>query len=148
MDIRSFRKDYKSPVLRKESLDQNPIKQFELWFTEACNADIREPNAMSLATVSPENQPSQRTVLLKIFDHRGFVFFTNYNSRKAQHISQNPRVSLLFTWIPLERQVTVSGAASKISAVESARYFATRPRESQLGAWISNQSSVLSSATF
>ncbi len=112
---------------------------------EACEANIREPNAMSLATVSPEGKPSIRTVLLKIFDHRGFVFFTNYNSRKARHISHNAQVSLLFPWIPLERQVAITGTAARISTVESARYFATRPRESQLGAWISNQSAPLSS---
>ncbi len=145
MDIHSLRKDYKSPVLRKKNLCRDPFRQFELWFTEACNKDVHEPNAMTLATVSTEGQPSQRTVLLKIFDQRGFVFYTNYNSRKAREIACNPQVSLLFPWVPMERQVTITGTAAAISPVESARYFATRPRESQLGAWISNQSDILNS---
>ena len=145
MDIKGFRKDYKSPVLQKHMLHPDPLKQFALWFNDACNKNIAEPNAMSLATVNAAGHPSLRTVLLKFFDINGFVFFTNYNSRKAKEMAENPNVSLLFPWITLERQVTVMGVASKITATESAKYFASRPRESQIGAWISNQSSIITS---
>ncbi|KAF4531329.1 hypothetical protein B566_EDAN019436 [Ephemera danica] len=106
---------------------------------------MAEPNAMTLATVAADGQPTLRTVLLKVFDHRGFVFFTNYGSRKARQIAENHQVALLFPWVKLARQVVLTGLAEKISTAESARYFASRPRESQLGAWISQQSSVLSS---
>ncbi len=145
MDIKGFRKDYKSPVLKKHMLAPDPFKQFELWFNDACNNNIAEPNAMTLATVNAAGHPSQRTVLLKLFDIEGFVFFTNYKSRKAKEMAENSNVSLLFPWIPLERQVTVMGVASKVTATESAKYFASRPRESQIGAWISNQSSIITS---
>jgi pyridoxamine 5'-phosphate oxidase len=126
-------------------LDPDPFRQFEQWFTEACQAELAEPNAMSLATVGADGQPTLRTVLLKLFDHNGFIFFTNYSSRKAQQITENQRVSLLFPWIRMARQVAITGIAEKISTAESARYFASRPRDSQMGAWISQQSSVLSS---
>ncbi|WP_028585041.1 pyridoxamine 5'-phosphate oxidase [Desulfogranum mediterraneum] len=145
MDIKGLRKDYQSPVIYKDMLDHDPFKQFAVWFKEACERKITEPNAMSLATATPDGQPSQRTVLLKIFDGEGFVFFTNYASAKARQIQANPQVSLLFPWIEMERQVSITGTAAKISTMESAKYFASRPRESQLGAWISNQSSLLSS---
>ena len=145
MDIKGFRKDYKSPVLKKHMLAPDPFKQFELWFNDACNNNIAEPNAMTLATVNAAGHPSQRTVLLKLFDIDGFVFFTNYKSRKAKEMAENSHVSLLFPWIPLERQVTVMGVASKVTATESAKYFASRPRASQIGAWISNQSSIITS---
>lgn len=145
MDIKGFRKDYKSPVLHKSALHQDPFIQFEQWFKDACDKGIPEPNAMSLATVNAKGSPGLRTVLLKFFDHNGFVFFTNYTSRKARDISRNPHVSLLFPWVGLERQVVICGVAEKVSTAESARYFATRPRDSQLGAWISKQSSVISS---
>lgn len=145
MDIIKLRKDYTSPVLSREMLDPDPFRQFEQWFSEACKAELPEPNAMSLATVSTDGQPTLRTVLLKLFDRNGFVFFTNYSSRKAQQIAENQRVALLFPWIKLARQVAITGIAEKINAAESARYFASRPRDSQLGAWISQQSSVLSS---
>ncbi len=145
MKIDGIRKDYKSPALKKEMLNTNPFKQFEQWFTTANNGSIPEPNAMTLATVSPDGQPTLRTVLLKLFDEKGFVFFTNFQSSKARQIEQNPKVALLFPWITQERQVSITGIATKISTVESAKYFATRPHESQLGAWISQQSSVISS---
>ena len=145
MDIKELRKEYASPVLSREMLDPDPIRQFEQWFSDACKADLSEPNAMSLATVGTDGQPTLRTVLLKLFDHNGFVFFTNYSSRKAQQIAENQHVALLFPWVKLARQVAITGIAEKISAVESARYFASRPRDSQLGAWISQQSTVLSS---
>ncbi|MDR2550504.1 MAG: pyridoxamine 5'-phosphate oxidase [Desulfobulbus sp.] len=145
MDIKGLRKEYTNPVLTREMMAPDPFDQFTAWFNEACAAGLIEPNAMTLATVDAEGQPSLRTVLLKIFDRDGFVFFTNYQSRKARQIGENNRVALLFPWIGLARQVTVTGRAEKISMAESARYFASRPRSSQLGAWISRQSSVLSS---
>jgi pyridoxamine 5'-phosphate oxidase len=145
MDISDFRKEYQKGGLRRADLLPEPVAQFGTWFSQACDAGLHEPNAMALATVAPNGQPSQRTVLLKYFDAGGFVFFTNYESRKAREIALNPQVSLLFPWITLERQVIVLGRAEKISALESLKYFASRPRESQLGAWVSQQSSVVGS---
>ncbi|MDY6899739.1 MAG: pyridoxamine 5'-phosphate oxidase [Cyanobacteriota bacterium] len=145
MDIGNFRKEYALNGLRGKDLNPNPFKQFELWFQQACDANLPEPNAMSLATVSVQAQPSQRMVLLKYFDRKGFVFFTNYESKKAQQITENSQVSLLFFWVALERQVQILGNAVKISTAESIKYFATRPRGSQIGAWCSQQSSVISS---
>lgn len=145
MKVNGLRKEYKSPVLHRISLSPDPLEQFTNWFSAACKANIPEPNAMHLATVSPEGQPYQRTVLLKYFDGSGFVFFTNYSSRKAEHIANNNQVSLLFTWFTLERQIAITGTAEKIPTRESAKYFATRPRNSQLGAWISRQSTAISS---
>ncbi len=145
MDIHQLRKDYQNDALHREMLAADPMVQFEVWFQQACSAQLPEPNAMTLATVGTDNQPSLRTVLLKLYDENGFVFFTNYGSRKAREIAENHQVALLFPWIPLARQVTITGMAEKISTAESARYFASRPRESQLGAWISRQSSILSS---
>lgn len=145
MDIKGLRKEYANPVLNREMLASDPFDQFASWFNEACAAELPEPNAMTLATVGSDGQPTLRTVLLKLFDRSGFVFFTNYSSRKARQITENQHVALLFPWIKLARQVAVTGIAEKISAAESARYFASRPRDSQLGAWISKQSSVLTS---
>ena len=145
MDISDFRQEYTQAGLRREQLNPDPFEQFELWFQQACTASLPEPNAMSLATVSPAGEPAQRIVLLKYFDRQGFVFFTNYESKKARHINDNSHVSLLFFWIALERQVQISGSAVKISAAESLQYFATRPRGSQIGAWCSQQSSIISS---
>ena len=145
MDIKGLRKEYANPVLTREMLDPDPYGQFERWFQETCNAGLSEPNAMTLATVGADGQPTLRTVLLKLFDRDGFVFYTNYGSRKAQQIAVNSRVALLFPWVKLARQVAVTGVAEKVSLAESARYFASRPHESQLGAWISQQSAVLSS---
>ena len=145
MDIHQLRKDYQNEALRREMLAADPMEQFANWFQEACTAQLLEPNAMTLATVDAQHQPSLRTVLLKFYDEHGFVFFTNYGSRKAQEIAANSRVALLFPWIALARQVSITGTAEKISTAESARYFASRPRDSQLGAWISRQSSILGS---
>ena len=145
MDIKGLRKEYANPVLTREMLDPDPYGQFERWFQETCNAGLSEPNAMTLATVGADGQPTLRTVLLKLFDHDGFVFYTNYGSRKARQIAENSRVALLFPWVKLARQVAVTGVAEKVSLAESARYFASRPHESQLGAWISQQSAVLTS---
>lgn len=145
MDITGLRKDYQNLPLRKDMLAPNPLHQFEQWFVDASQSGQTEPNAMTLATAGMDGMVSQRTVLLKFFDERGFVFFTNYGSRKARQIAENPRVSLLFAWIGLARQVAICGTAEKISAMESARYFSSRPHDSQLGAWISRQSSIISS---
>lgn len=145
MDLSEFRKEYTDRGLRREDLAADPMVQFERWFQQAVELKLHEPNAMSLATVDSASRPLLRTVLLKYFDTNGFVFFTNYQSRKAKHIAENPQVSLLFPWVILERQVIVQGRAEKISAAESLKYFSSRPRESQLGAWVSDQSSVISS---
>jgi pyridoxamine 5'-phosphate oxidase len=145
MDIGELRRDYAQRGLDLPDLNPDPMAQFELWFKQAQAAELLEPNAMVLSTVSPEGAPYQRTVLLKYFDRDGLVFFTNYGSRKAQHIAGNAQVALLFPWYPLERQVAIAGTASKISAAESLRYFSSRPRGSQLGAWVSQQSEIISS---
>lgn len=145
MDLSEFRKEYSSQGLHREDLNTDPVLQFEQWFKQANDLQVHEPNAMTLATISADGIPSQRTVLLKAFDEKGLVFFTNYGSRKAHHIAGNPGVCLLFPWITLERQVIVQGKAEKISAAESLKYFATRPRDSQIGAWVSNQSEIVSS---
>jgi pyridoxamine 5'-phosphate oxidase len=131
--------------LHKQDLDRNPFRQFENWFQAATKAGLHEPNAMSLATVSAKGTPSLRTVLLKVWDERGFVFFTNHESRKAQDIAANPNVALLFYWAPLNQQIRIEGTAQKVSTMESLKYFVTRPRGSQLGAWSSEQSSAISS---
>lgn len=145
VDLSDFRKEYSERGLHREDLDADPMRQFEVWFQQAVELQLHEPNAMTLATVDENQRPLQRTVLLKYFDATGFVFFTNYESRKAAQIAHNPQVCLLFPWITLERQVIVQGRAEKISTAESLRYFSSRPRESQLGAWVSSQSSVISS---
>ena len=131
--------------LKRDELDPDPFRQFQQWFTQAIDADIPEPNAMSLATVGESGQPWLRTVLLKIYDARGFVFFTNYESRKARQITGQSRVALLFPWVALGRQVKITGQAARIPLMESVKYFATRPRGSQIGAWASPQSEVITS---
>lgn len=145
MNLSDFRKEYSSKGLHREDLGDDPIQLFDRWFQQAVELQITEPNAMTLSTLAPDGFPSQRTVLLKAFDDKGFTFFTNYQSRKASHIAANPKVCLLFPWISLERQVIVQGTAEKISTAESLKYFVTRPRESQIGAWVSNQSEVITS---
>lgn len=143
MDIGELRRHYTRAELNEESLKDDPFEQFERWFKEACDAELTEPNAMVLSTVAADGQPSSRTVLLKSFDRDGFVFFTNYGSRKAREIEANAKVSLLFPWYALERQATITGTAAKISSAESLKYFLTRPRGSQIGAWVSAQSEVI-----
>lgn len=145
MDIHALRQEYTKQGLDHEDLDTNPTLQFEKWFDQACKAGIREPNAMSLATASAAGEPLVRTVLLKAFDHAGFVFYTNYESRKGVHLAENPRAALLFPWLDLERQVQVVGRVEKVSAAETVKYFMSRPYASQLGAWVSHQSSVINS---
>jgi pyridoxamine 5'-phosphate oxidase len=145
MNLADIRTDFRYGKLEREDLDADPIAQFNVWMTEACDAGIIEPTAMSLATAGADGRPLLRTVLLKGVDGRGFVFFTNLESRKARQLAENPHVSLLFPWLALERQVIVTGRADKLSATESLRYFLTRPRDSQLSAWASRQSSIISS---
>lgn len=132
-----------SEGLDSPSLQADPFKQFESWYAETCETDQPESSAMILATVDKDGQPFQRTVLLKSFDDKGFVFFTNYSSRKAQHIDVNNKVSLLFPWYSMGRQVKITGTAEKIPTAESLKYFLSRPRGSQIGAWASHQSSVV-----
>jgi pyridoxamine 5'-phosphate oxidase len=148
MDLAAFRKEYSDRGLTREELLTDPVAQFSEWFAQATELGLHEPNSMTLATVDAYGMPYQRTVLLKYFDDDGFVFFTNYASRKAKQMEQNPKVSLLFPWITLERQVIIQGNVEKISTAESLKYFASRPRESQIGAWVSNQSEVITSRKF
>jgi pyridoxamine 5'-phosphate oxidase len=145
MDPADIRRDYGQGELRRDDLDPDPIIQFDHWFKAAQNGAIKDPSAMSLATADASGEVSVRTVLLKIYDDSGFVFFTNYTSSKARQISENPRVALLFPWLHQDRQIKIRGAAERIPTQESLRYFLTRPRGSQLGAWVSAQSSVISS---
>ncbi len=145
MDLFAFREEYTRGGLSREDLDSDPFAQFRRWFDQACEANLIEPNAMTLCTAGTDGHPSARTVLLKAFDSRGFVFFTNYTGRKAGQLAENPHAALLFPWLGLERQVEVEGRVEKISTAESLKYFLSRPFGSQLGAWVSHQSSVISS---
>lgn len=140
-----FRRQAMAHGLDLAELDPDPIRQFERWFTETIATGIPEPNAMTLATATPHGRPSVRSVLLKLYDERGFVFFTNYASRKAAQIEANPQVALLFPWVALGRQVEIIGRASRVPSAESLAYFATRARGSRIGAWASPQSQVISS---
>ena len=135
-----LRKEYTSAGLTESAADPDPIAQFRRWFDTAMGADLHEPNAMTLATATPEGRPSARIVLLKGFDERGFVFYTSYEGRKSEEIEANPRCALVFYWGELERQVRVEGGVSRIPEEESDEYFGSRPRGSQLGAWASEQS--------
>ena len=144
MDVSDLRRSATGAGLEREDLDADPIVQFERWFSDACGPDRMDPNAMTLSTVDADNRPASRTVLLKYFDDRGFVFFTNLESRKASHIAANANVALLFFWRELGRQISIRGTAAKIPSAETLKYFATRPRGSQIGAWVSSQSSIIS----
>jgi pyridoxamine 5'-phosphate oxidase len=145
VDLSQFRREYLKGGMKRVELDADPVLQFSLWFEQARKTEIADPTAMILATVADNGRPSQRTVLLKYFDEKGFVFFTNFGSRKAAEIKENSKVSLLFVWLELERQVMINGIASKISTADSAKYFLTRPKESQMAAWVSSQSHPISS---
>ena len=140
-----MRREYKQNELDEHSVDANPFVQFEKWFSDAQNAQVLEPNSMLLATSGARNIPNIRAVLLKIFDERGFVFFTNYASDKAKEIEENPNVAVEFLWLDLERQVRIIGTCEKISSAESLAYFMKRSRGSQIGAWVSEQSKIISS---
>ncbi len=144
MKLSEMRVHYDRGPLREEDLCPDPFGQFLNWMRDATEAGLVEPNAMSLATVDADGRPALRTVLLKGFDERGFVFYTNLESRKAKHMAARPEVSLLFPWLPLHRQVAVNGRAERVSVAEAMAYFATRPFASQLGAWASPQSEVIS----
>lgn len=148
MNIADLRREYAESSLGKKDLDPNPIAQFGLWLDQACQAKILEPNAATLATVDPDGKPWTRTILIKGFGKEGFLFFTNYKSRKARHLAANENVSLLFPWLAIERQVIIHGRAAKISPKESLQYFRSRPKGNQIGAWASPQSQVIPSRKF
>jgi len=166
MNLSDFREDYQRGALNRAELDANPIAQFESWFRAAtgeesqgrwrkigialyklwsaiCNHRPADSNAMTLATVDKNGKPSTRTVLLKTVDERGFIFFTNYDSRKGRELAENPNAALTLFWPDLERQVCVAGSVAKLPVAESEKYFKSRPRGSQIGAWASNQSEIL-----
>jgi pyridoxamine 5'-phosphate oxidase len=143
LDPAGLRTEYKRETLDEAAVDHDPFAQFSRWFDEAVNARVPEPNAMTLATVGGDGNPSARIVLLKGVDPRGLVFFTNYDSRKARELAAGARAALLFFWPELERQVRVEGDVERVSPDESDAYFASRPRLSQIGAWASPQSSVV-----
>nr|WP_262411544.1 pyridoxamine 5'-phosphate oxidase [Halomonas utahensis] len=140
-----MRRDFESAGLERDQLDDCPFRQFEHWFDQSREAGIEDANALTLATADAEGWPTARTVLLKYFDADGFVFYTNYGSRKAKALEANPRAAMLFPWVALNRQVTIEGAVEKVSRQESLKYFTSRPEGSQLGAWVSQQSAVIES---
>lgn len=143
--ISELRADYTKQALRAADLAADPFAQFEQWFAQAEKCEVNEPNAMCLATVGADGQPSTRVVLLKGFSKKGLVFYTNYESRKAVEMEANPRVSANFLWLPLQRQVNVTGRVERVSKVEALKYFISRPLASRLGAWSSPQSKVITS---
>ena len=145
MDIFEYRNEFLKFGLDREDLKDNPFEQFGAWFKDACAAKVPEPNAMCVSTVSPDGAPSSRMVLLKSWDEKGFVFYTNYTSHKAKDLAENPKICAHFFWPELERQLKICGTACKVSAAESLRYFLSRPFGSRLGAWVSHQSSIISS---
>lgn len=142
-DLSSLRKEYLQSGIVRDDLKSSPIEQFSLWLSQAIDAEIIEPTAMSLATA--DDFIGIRTVLLKYFDEKGFVFFTNYESKKSRQIQKNPQAAILFPWLALERQVKIIGRVEKISNLESLKYFSSRPKDSQIGAWASEQSARISS---
>lgn len=145
MTIEDTRREYDYGQLSEESLRASPFDQFQLWLDQACQSSIKDPTAMTVSTIDVNGRPWHRAVLLKGFDERGFVFYTNLGSHKAQDIAQNPQASLHFPWFFLDRQVCVSGSVEQVSRTEVEHYFASRPRESQLAAWASDQSKPLAS---
>ena len=145
MSLENVREEYRLAALDEQHCEANPIVQFERWMKDAQAADSKEPNAMTLSTATPDGRPSSRVLLLKEVSDFGFVFYTSYTSRKAMELDRNPFAALTFYWPELERQVRVEGRASRVSREQSERYFRTRPRGSQLGAWASHQSEVISS---
>jgi pyridoxamine 5'-phosphate oxidase len=145
LDLAAIRKDYALSSLTERDVDPDPIRQFERWFADALSAQALEPNAMTLATATPDGVPSARIVLLKGVDARGFTFFTDYRSRKGAELTENPLAALTFLWKEIERQVRIAGAVSRVSTVESEAYFRARPPGSRLSAWTSHQSAVIPS---
>ena len=145
MELADLRRDYSLKELSRSSVDPEPFAQFSKWMNEALESAVIEPTAMTVSTVDADGRPSSRVVLLKGFDAEGFIFFTNYESKKGSDLNANPNVSLHFFWPDLERQVIISGTAKKVSQKESEEYFASRPLESRIGAWASKQSSALKS---
>jgi pyridoxamine 5'-phosphate oxidase len=148
MNLAALRKEYTLGGLRRADLDSNPFVQFQKWFEQAMTAQLHEPSAMTLATADATGHPSARIVLLKAVDERGFTFFTNYESRKGRDLAQNSHAALVLFWPELEREVCVAGEVTQTSRAESEKYFAMRPRGSQLGAWVSRQSSVVKDRAF
>jgi pyridoxamine 5'-phosphate oxidase len=146
--IQDLRKNYKLKSLDQKDVLENPYEQFSLWFEETLNSQLPEPNAMILATATKDGKPSVRALLLKGFDENGFVFYTNYESRKGKEIALNNCASILFFWPELERQIRLEGIVEKISPEESKRYFDTRPYKSRIGAWASNQSEIIENRFF
>lgn len=144
-DPAAMRRQYRTTLLDEADLAATPMAQFAHWFKEAVTAGLHEPNAMVVATATPDGRPSTRTVLLKAYDERGFVFYTNYASRKARELAANPHISLLFPWHQIARQIIVTGTAAPVPREETEAYFRTRPHGSQLGAWASAQSTVITS---
>ena len=146
-NLHSMRIDYSGKDLIKKNFKKNPIKQFNLWFQEAIKFKIKEPNAMILSTIKKKNKPTSRTVLLKEVDNKGFIFFTNYNSNKGVEIKNNKNVSLNFLWKNMERQIIIEGITKRISEISSINYFNKRPRDSQISAWVSDQSKKIKNKT-
>jgi pyridoxamine 5'-phosphate oxidase len=145
MDITALRKSYEKDALDETASESNPLKQFERWFQQALDGKLPEPNAMTLATVGADGRPSTRIVLVKGFDERGLVWYTNYESRKGRELAAHPFAALQFHWVELERVVRIEGSVEKTSAEESDAYFASRPLDSRIGAWASPQSEVIGS---
>jgi pyridoxamine 5'-phosphate oxidase len=143
IDLAGLRREYETEGLRRAELHHDPIEQFATWFSTAINSGLPDANAIALATATPEGKPSARVVLLKGVDHRGFVFFTNYESKKGHELAANPEAAFVVYWMQLERQIRVTGRVEKTSREESKVYFRDRPRGSQLGAWVSHQSEVI-----
>lgn len=142
-DISALRRNYALESLTESDVLRNPVDQFNKWFQEAMDSSLPEPNAMTLATADGRGRPNARTVLLKSYDHDGFVFYTNYESRKGNELAENPFATLLFTWLELERQIRIEGSVTKVSEAEALEYFQSRPKGSQIGAWASPQSRAI-----
>ncbi len=143
-DLHEFRKEYKLGKLDKSSLTNDPLELFQVWLNDAIQAELPDPNAMTVSTVDESGQPSQRIVLLKDLNEDGFVFYTNLGSNKAKHLKSNPKISIHFPWYFLERQVSISGTAELLPRSKVLKYFVSRPKNSQLGAWASQQSQPIS----
>lgn len=144
-DLAALRKSYERAELSEDAADPDPLRQFDLWLSQAISAQVPEPNAMTVATVGEGGRPSTRIVLIKGFDERGIVWYTNYDSRKGRELAAHPFAALQFHWVELERVVRIEGAVERVSAEESDAYFASRPLDSRIGAWASPQSQVIAS---